>query len=181
MMNGSYAYNNEKFYGLTPSVDYLDPTNRQPTNFIDGYEDGTRNGPHVFKVSGMYQLPYDITASANYLAHSNFPFNPSITGPTRANGLGAAVMAILPANSVRYPTVGTLDLNFDKAIRLGGARRITLNAALFNIMNSNTTLALASQSTPFGITYARQNTSTANNLLTIVGPRVIRFGIRVNF
>ena len=181
MMNGSYAYNHEQFYGTTASVDYLDPTNRLPVNLIDGYEDGTRNGPHVFKLSGMYQLPYDISASANYLAHSNFPFNPSITGPTRANGLGAPVIALLPANSQRYPTVGTLDLNFDKAIRLGGPRRIVLNMAMFNILNSNTTLALASQSTPFGITYARQNTSTANNLLTIVGPRVIRFGVRVNF
>jgi len=181
MMNGSYAYNKEKFYGLTPSVDYLDPTNRSPVDLVSGYEDGTRNGPHVFKVSGMYQLPYDITASANYLAHSNFPFNPSITGPTRANGLGAAVIAILPANAERLPTVGTLDLNFDKAIRLGGSRRITLNMAMFNIMNSATTLALGSQSTVGGVTYARQNTSTADNLLTIVGPRVIRFGIRVNF
>jgi hypothetical protein len=181
MLSGSYAYNNEKQYSPTASVDYLDPTNRLPVNVIDGYEDGTRNGPHVMKLSGMYQLPFDITASANYNGHSNFPFNPSITGPTRANGLGAAVMAILPANSQRYPMVHTVDLNFDKTIRLGGARRVTLNAAIFNIANTNTTLALASQSTPFGVTYARQNTSTANNLLTIVGPRVIRFGVRVNF
>ena len=181
MLNGSYAYNNEKQYAVTPSVDFLDPTNRQPTNFIDGYEDGTRNGPHVVKLSGMYQLPFDITASASYNGHSNFPFNPSITTPTRANGLGTATIAILPANSQRYPFVQTVDLNFDKAIRLGGSRRVTLNMAIFNIANTNTTLALASQSTVNGISMARQNTSTANNLLTIVGPRVMRFGARVNF
>ena len=80
-------------------------------------------------------------------------------------------MNLFPINSQRYPTVKLLNLNFDKAVRLGGPRRVTLNVALFNIMNTNTTLA---QTT-------RQNTSTANFLSTIVGPRVIRFGIRVNF
>ena len=68
--------NHEKFFAVTPRIDYLDPTNRAAVNMIDGYEDGTRNGPHVFKLSGMYQLPWDITASAIYNAHSNFPFNP---------------------------------------------------------------------------------------------------------
>ena len=65
----------------------------------------------------------------------------------------------------------TLDLNFDKTIRLGGPRRVVLNAAIFNISNTNTTLAAT----------VRQNTSTANNLTTIVGPRVARFGVRFNF
>jgi hypothetical protein len=181
MLSTSYAYNHAKFYAVTPSVDYLDPTNRNPVNFIDGYEDGTRNGPHVFKLSGMYQFPWDITASTFFNAHSNFPFNPSITGPTRANGLGTATMAIFPANSQRFPTVKTLDLNFDKSIRFGGGRRVTLNAALFNIANTNTTLAVGSTATVNGISMSRQNISTANNLTTIVGPRVIRFGVRVNF
>ena len=181
MLSSSYAYNHAKLFALTPSVDYLDPTNRSPVNLIDGYEDGTRNGPHVFKLSGMYQLPWDITASAFFNAHSNFPFNPSITGPTRANGLGAATMAIFPANSHRFPAVRTLDLNFDKSIRFVGGRRVTLNAAIFNISNSNTTLALGSTATVNGIPMARQNISTANFLNTIVGPRVMRFGVRVNF
>jgi hypothetical protein len=171
MMTSSYVYNNEKFYGTTANLDYLDPTNRVPVDMIDGYEDGTRNGPHVFKLSGMYQLPYDITASGSYNAHSNFPFNPTIVTGTRANGLGTATINLTPANSLRLPTAQTVDLNFDKSIRLGGPRRITLNMAIFNIANSNTALAQT----------ARQNTSTANYLTSIIGPRVIRFGARVNF
>ena len=115
----------------------------------------------------------DITASANYNGHSNFPFNPTLVTPTRANGLGTATIYLQPFNSARLPFVNTVDLNFDKTIKLGGARRVTLNAAIFNISNANTTLALA--------TGQRQNTATANNLLTIVGPRVVRFGVRVNF
>jgi len=171
MLTGSYVYNRERNYTPTAGLDYLDPTNHLPVETISGYEDGTRNGPHVFKLSGLYQLPFDISMSAFYNAHSNFPFNPNIVTATRANGLGTATINLTPANTQRYPAVKTLDLNFDKAIRLGGPRRVTLNAAIFNITNSNTTLA---QTT-------RQNTATANNLTTIVGPRVVRFGVRVNF
>ena len=130
---------------------------------------------------GMYQLPFDITASSSFGATSGNPFNPSIVGPTRANGLGTATMAILTANTQRLPAVRILDLNFDKVVRFGGARRVTLNAAVFNLLNDNTTLALAAESTTNGIRMARQNTSTANFLSTIVGPRVVRFGARFNF
>jgi hypothetical protein len=184
MMSSSYVYNHALLFAVTPGVDYLDPTNRVPVNFIDGQEDGTRNGRHVFKLSGMFQLPYDINVSAFFNAHSNFPFNPALVGPTRANGLGTATMLIYPVNTLRYPPVKTLDLNVDKSIRLGGGRRITLNAAIFNIANVNTTLALANSSNTSvtGVSnVVRQNTSTANYLNTIVGPRVARFGIRVTF
>ncbi len=181
MMTSSYVYNHERFTAVTPSVDYLDPTNRQPVNYLDGYEDGSRNGPHVFKISGMYQLPYDLTASANFNAHSNFAFNPSIVGPTRANGLGTATMLVVGADTIRFPTVKTLDLNFDKGIRLGGTRRVTLNASIFNVMNANTTLGLGNSATVGGITAYRQNTSTANSLTSTIGPRVIRFGARFTF
>jgi hypothetical protein len=78
--------------------------------------------------------------------------------------------------------VKILDLNFDKSIRLGGGRRITLNAAIFNIANDATTLGLASSNTNVnGVTAYRQNVSNANFINTIVGPRVMRFGVRVNF
>jgi hypothetical protein len=120
----------------------------------------------------MYQLPWDITASANFLAHTSFPFNPTVTLTTARTGTGDnPALRIFPSNSVHYPAVRTVDLNFDKTIRVGGSRRVTLNAAIFNIGNLNTVL---SQTT-------RQNTSTADNITSIVGPRVVRFGVRVNF
>ena len=171
MLTGSYVYNNEKLYTPLASIDYLDPTNHQPTEFISGYEDGSRNVPHIVKISGLVQLPYDINASANFNGHSNAGFTPTLVTGTRANGIGTATIDLTPVNTLRLPSVQTLDLNFDKSIRLGGPRRITLNMSIFNITNSNTVLAQT----------ARQNTSTANFVTTIVGPRVIRFGARVNF
>ena len=71
------------------------------------------------------------------------PVQPVRLSPTRANGLGTATINLTPQNTQRYPAVKTLDLNFDKTIRLGGARRVDLNAAIFNISNTNTTLRCA--------------------------------------
>jgi hypothetical protein len=116
-------------------------------------------------------LPYDINVSANLSAHSNAGFTPTLVTGTRANGAGTATIDLTPVNTLRLPSFQTADLNFDKSIRLGGPRRITLNMSIFNITNANTVLAQT----------ARQNTSTANFVTTIIGPRVIRFGARVNF
>ena len=181
-MNGSYVLNNVKAYYPTPDLDYTsacpsslpcgDPTNYSPTNFFNGYEDGTRNGKHVFKLNGLYVLPWDITVGANLLVHTSFPFNPTITLTSARTGTADnPVLRIVPSNSIHYPTVKTFDLDFNKAIRLGGSRRVTLDAAIFNIGNANTVLA---QTT-------RQNTSTANFITTIVAPTVVRFGIKVDF
>jgi hypothetical protein len=186
MMNTSYVRNIQRtFSTLVPSLDYLDPTNRFPLDHVNGFEDGSRNGPHVFKLSGMYQLPWDINASAFFNAHSNFPDNLYILSPVRTGTQDQANVLVTDNNVRRLPAVKTLDLNFDKMIRLGGARRITLNAAVFNITNVNTILDKTSGTTVGTGTGSarafRQNVSNANFYNTIVGPRVARFGVRVNF
>ena len=177
MLTSSYVFNRELNFTPLPTIDYLDPTNHAPVDFVNGREDGTRNAPHVFKLSGLVQLPYDVNASANFGMQSGFPFNPTIvTTFNRPNGIGTATINLEPLNTERYPTVHKLDLNIDKAIRLGGPRRIVLNMAIFNLTNVNTILQRGTSSTT-----VRQNTSTANFVQTIVGPRVIRFGARFNF
>lgn len=182
MMSGSYVYNKQlSFNTLEPSLDYLDPTNRFPVDNVSGYENGSRNGPHVFKLSGVYQFPFDINVSANFNAHSNFPYNIYIQGPVRTGTQDQSNILVRPINTDRLPNVKVLDLNFDKSIRLGGGRRLTLNAAIFNISNDATTLGLANSATVNAVTAYRQNISNANFINTIVGPRVMRFGVRVNF
>ena len=80
------------------SITSIRPTTRR-SNMISGYEDGTRNGPHVFKLSGMYQLPWDITASANYNGAFELPVQSDDRHRTRANGLGTATINLTPQNT----------------------------------------------------------------------------------
>ena len=55
--------------------------------------------------------------------------------------------------------------------RVDRSRKITLNADLFNAFGNNVVLAQVE----------RQNTSTANNITTLLAPRVARFGVKVSF
>jgi len=56
-------------------------------------------------------------------------------------------------------------------VRIGGGRRITLNADLFNAFNNNVVLQQQE----------RLNIATANNITTLLAPRVARFGVKVSF
>ena len=46
-----------------------------------------------------------------------------------------------------------------------------LQAAVFNVTNSNTVFAIVT----------RQNSTTANNVTSVLAPRVARLGVRINF
>ena len=92
--------------------------------------------------------------------------------PTRQSSLGTVNVLLQENNSVRYPTYYQLDLHADKTLSFGGARRrMSLNFDVFNVANNN---VVFSQET-------RQNRSTANNILTLLAPRVARFGLKFNF
>ena len=83
-----------------------------------------------------------------------------------------------PTNSLRLPAVRQLDLHVDKAIGFGRQRRVSLNFDVFNVLNNNVVRAKIE----------RQNTSAtasvgarANDVSTILAPRVARFGLKINF
>jgi hypothetical protein len=91
--------------------------------------------------------------------------------PARPNGLSTVDVNLQDANPLFYPNFSQLDIRFDKAIRFGGSRSLTLAATVYNVFNSNTTLEIVT----------RQNTSTANNITTILAPRVAQVGAKVTF
>jgi len=171
MMTGSLVHNRQRHYEPNVNVDYLDPTNHLPIDRINGFESASRNGEWVAKLNGLYQFPWGINAAGNFNAHTNYPFNPYILSPTRQSSLGTVNVLLTDTNSIRYPTYYQLDLHADKTLSFGGARRLSLNFDVFNIANNN---VVFSQET-------RQNRTTANNILTLLAPRVSRFGVKFNF
>jgi hypothetical protein len=130
-----------------------------------------RQVPWVGKLGGMYQFPWAITAAANFIAQTGSPLNPYLQSPNRTSSLGTINVLLEPNNSQRYPNYYQLDLHVDKGIALGRARRITLNADLFNTFNNNVVLEVTE----------RQNSASANNITRLLAPRVARFGLKVNF
>ena len=75
-----------------------------------------------------------------------------------------------PLSSNRTDNVSILDLRAEKKITFGGAGKVSLLADLFNATNSNV------------VTNARITTGTRfKEVISVLDPRVFRFGVRYTF
>ena len=90
--------------------------------------------------------------------------------PEPRQSAGQIQTLIDPLGDVRLDTFQQLDLRVDRAFRFGGIRLIPA-MDIFNLTNANTVLAQ----------HRNQAAANANKVSGILSPRVIRFGLRVNF
>ena len=176
LMNTSFGYNSTIVnYGVGS---YQDPTNIAARNgFQYDYLTGGSgignvfvNAKWLYKISGLYQLPMDFNVSAFYNTRQGYPFERTITSPTRANGAGTASLLLDNVGDSRLPNFQNLDLRVERPVRIGTMRFVPA-LDLFNAFNKNTEQAIR----------GAQNSSNANFIQAIVAPRVLRFGIRVNW
>jgi hypothetical protein len=176
LLDMSFSYNNaiQHFDGQG----FQDPTNIDKR---DGYQydyltSGSGlgniyvNAKWMFKVSGLYQLPYQFNVSAFYNARQGYIFEPFVQGPSRPNGAGVPQVLLDPVGDNRLPNFQNVDLHIERPIKFGTVRW-TPAMDIFNLTNNNTIQALQRQ----------QNATTANNISATVAPRVIRFGIRMTW
>ena len=130
-----------------------------------GYETSTTWN---YKVVGRYVMPYEIGFSGSWKVQSGYQWGrvTSVNFP----GDGAQNIRMEPATTNRAPNVGILDIRFDKSLRFGKAGKLTPQVDIFNLMNKGT------------VTTFRTNTGTTfKEVLGILDPRVIRFGVRYDF
>jgi hypothetical protein len=189
LMNTSFAYNSSivnfgdfpggiRSTSTTSSVLEEDPTNRDTRGGYQYDYPSTGSGigniyvnaKWLFKVSGMYQLPYSVNVSAFFNARQGYPFERFVQQSARRFGGGAANVLIDPVGENRLPTFQNLDFHLERPIKLG-TTRIVPSLDLFNVTNNNTVQAIR----------GTQNASNANNIQAIVAPRVLRFGARFNW
>jgi len=186
MMNASIAYNDAPAYFPTPasygfSINNFasDPTSMPmqngaqfaPQSTSSGIDNVFVNAKWIGRLSGAYQLPwYDIGVAGFYNARSGYPFLQSINISTRANRAANIQVLLDPIGDVRLPTFQTVDFRLDKSVKIA---RVRLQASMdiFNLMNSNTVLSQR----------RNQNATNANQISSILAPRVIRFGVRMTF
>jgi len=170
LMNSSFTLNNTVL-GYETASDFSsssDPTN---FDFTNGADSSGLNGPRwTAKLSGMYALPWNMSVAAFYNLRDGLQFNRTILSPNRTGQLGTVSVLTAPQGSDHYPTFSQLDLHFDKGL-LFGQRRIQFNVDAFNLLNAATVLARQT----------RQNFAQANFVTSILAPRVVRFGLKVNF
>jgi len=188
LMNTSFAYNSTivnfgSFGGSQPRIDNTtiseDPSNRDQRNGhqYDYLTSGSGianvyvNAKWLFKLSGMYQAPLGLNVSAFYNTRQGYPQEKSVLTPSRLNGVTTQIDILLnPVGDTRLPNYQDLDIKFARPVRFG-TTRWSPELTVFNVFNSNTVQAIRS----------RQNASNANFIQAVVAPRVVQFGVRVNF
>jgi hypothetical protein len=189
MANASVAYNDavEHFddpagYGITVPVSLTtasdDPT-EQPFINAAQYAPETAgsgigavfiNAKWLFKTSGLYNLPWDVNVSGVYNARQGYPFIEAILVTGRPRGASNVLVPTAPVGATRLDTMHQVDFRVEKVFRVG-ATRLSGSVDVFNLFNANTIL-----------TRERQlNSTTAGDARGILAPRVVRFGVRIQF
>ena len=181
-VNGSFSYNDAPMTFESPKGYTYNSTTSDPTNIEESLNGGqyapesTSSGlGNVFvnatwlgRLTGSYTLPlWDINLAAFYNARSGYPYIRSVLSPTRPFSAGQATVFLDKRGDERLPTMQTVDFRVDRVFALKRFR-FTAGIDIFNLMNSSTTLSMR----------GGQNATNANTISSLMGPRVMRFGVR---
>ncbi|MEO7271097.1 MAG: hypothetical protein ABIX28_13840 [Vicinamibacterales bacterium] len=177
MMNSSVSYNSIiANYG---DGSYQNPNNIDKRNGFQ-YDYATAgsgignvyvNAKWLYKLSGMYQLPYQFNVSAFYNARQGYPNETGIILTTALpNGGGTPTLLLDPIGENRLPTFQNLDFHLERPISFGAGHFVP-SIDVFNLTNNDTIQAIR----------GNQNATNANQIQAIVAPRIVRFGLRVNW
>ena len=125
-----------------------------------------------FILNGSYQMIWGITTGINYLFRQGYsePFYRSKVATGDVLGSSKSVFVLGGVDWYRLPSVHSLDARIGKATKID---RVTVNFDIdaFNLLNVGTVL---------GKQYDLR-LSTAGQVLEIINPRIVRFGVRVGF
>jgi hypothetical protein len=191
MLNGSATYQMQKVYWGDA---YTDPTNKwaysdtvytMAMGGTSGKADQSFFSIWMFKLAGMYQLPWDVNFSASFSAHEGGwvaqTFGISDTTLPNTRSQSNSMPTAIYEDRSRLPNVFTLDLKVEKVVRMGDYGKIYFSADMFNALNSR--IVMRQNNDSFGS--FRMNDGywakpSVNNLKPseIMNPFVFRLGVR---
>jgi len=178
-----FAYNNAREHFSDPAGRY--DTNGNPTpTFAEPLIDGGQYAPVTsassgsgsvfvnakwqFNANGMYVAPKGIELSANVFGRQGYPY-PLF----RSQTLGGESLTVLVTPAIdyfRYDNVWDTDARVAHTFDLHG-KRLRVMGDVFNVFNANTVLV-------------RNNnilSTTFNQVVQNLSPRIVRFGVEVGF
>ena len=128
--------------------------------------------PVSFKLSGIYQLPYDFSLGGNVQYSSGYVESDTVV-VTRDTAILTQVtqaVRIAPQGTNRLPSVTLIDLALRRAFKIHGGISVEPAVEVFNIANADT---VTSRSAQLGPVYHR--------VAGILSGRLVRFGFDVKF
>jgi hypothetical protein len=174
MLLSSYAYTwLDQFHAATTGTGTLDALttgrtyNWRPSQRLFGEEGKETSTIWNYKIVGRYTLPFDIGFSGSWKVQSGRQYGRSIQVPFAGDGTQS--VRVEPVTSHRAPTVSILDFRADKSFNFGRFGKVTGMVDIFNAMNANTVINFSTV------------TPTYQQVIGILDPRVVRFGVRYEF
>jgi hypothetical protein len=203
LMNTSFTYNTTDVHfgdfggsaNQTSATGGTIPLSEDPTNLAtreggqydyltsgSGIGNVYVNAKWLFKLSGLVELPFKFNVSGFYNARQGYPFEQGINSPSRNNGAGTVFIVLDQVGERRLPNYHNVDLHLERPVSIM-TMRVTPSIDVFNVGNANTIQAIrgAQNTLSQGTATAPISVGNANQIQAIVAPRVVRFGIRVNW
>lgn len=208
MANLSFAYNDAKDYwdsvraygnaGPGTATVEGDPTNiaqlhgyeYAPESGGSGIDNIFNNAKWLTKASGSYLLPWlDINVAGNMQFRQGNPLpigynitNRTVVSTNAGGGLADIVVLQEPLGERRLANTFVGDFKIERAFTFG-TMRIVPSMDIFNFTNANTILAFRRTMYTYNVGNPALSSqpANANDISGIIAPRVIRFGVRVNW
>ncbi|MFQ6108808.1 MAG: carboxypeptidase regulatory-like domain-containing protein [Candidatus Aminicenantales bacterium] len=140
----------------------------------------------LFKLTGLYQFPYEINASFTFQARQGhiIPRMFTLVDYNAPNPLNRSVPILCEKFGKEHlPTMARLDVRVEKILRLGDTGSIAFMLDIFNVLNS--AIINRRYARNLGTYYVHDGSFSPNptNYLAneILNPRVLRFGVRFMF
>jgi len=157
----------------------FDPTNNwafngkyySPESGGSGKTDIWTGSRWMFKLSGMYQLPYGFNVSAFINAREGYVLPYFFRVADRKRGWGWADANVVAFGDERLPVFWNCDVRIEKVFRMGDWGALSFIADIFNLFNNNMSLG-------------KERNTTSTLFLDdqeILGPRVLRVGVKIKF
>lgn len=144
----------------------------------------------MFKMGGLYQLPFDINVSATLNVREGWIINEYFTLvdyrlPNPKSRSSDIIMS--PFGSIKLPTFYNISLRVEKMIRAGDYGRIYVMADVFNLLNN--TIENRRYQKYYGTYYIYPNPAQNTfvpyaynySLNEVLNPRALRLGVRFEF
>ncbi|MGQ0736399.1 MAG: TonB-dependent receptor domain-containing protein [Acidobacteriota bacterium] len=121
----------------------------------------------TFKLNGTWEMPYGVVLSPALRHQAGQPFGRTFLATMN---YGSQRILTEPINSQRQSNFTLIDLRLEKVVRLGSSRRAAGFIDIYNLTNTNAEENLIWGS---GSTYLQPT--------VIVGPRIVRFGVKFDW
>jgi hypothetical protein len=127
-----------------------------------------QDSTYVFKLDGIYNLPWGFGSSVNFQHYTGYPLQP--TEVFKGLNQGNETVILQPNGTIRLPSVNMLNLRLSKTFTFQDRYKVEPLVDFLNTTNAQTVVA---EVTSFGPTYLKPSNT--------INPFIARFGLRFEF